>query len=83
MTETKPLPQFIRNRKRSTNLDKVIPFYYLPISSVDLVHNFRNNNLFIHSIFQLFVLGVLADFQISPLEGLPHAGQKKDQGNMS
>lgn len=58
-----------------------MPFHYLPVSSIDLIDNFRNDDLFIHSIFQFFVLGVLADFQIRPLERLPDAAQQKDERN--
>lgn len=61
--------------KLSTLLDKSNPCDYLPIGSIDLIDNFCNNDLFIHSIFELFVLGVLADLQVSPLERLPNTAK--------
>lgn len=67
----------------ATFLDTAIPCYYLPIGSVDLIHNFGNNDFLIHSIFKFFVLGVLADFQVSPLEWLSNTAQQKREGNMS
>lgn len=61
--------------KLSTLLDKSNPCDYLPIGSIDLIDNFCNNDLFIHSIFELFVLGVLANLQVSPLERLPNTAK--------
>lgn len=69
--------------KKSTLLDKAMPFCYLPVSSIDLVHNFSNNDLLIHSILKFFVLGVLADLQVSPLKRLPNTTEQKTQEKQS
>lgn len=60
-----------------------MPFCYLPVSSIDLVHNFSNNDLLIHSILKFFVLGVLADLQVSPLKRLPNTTEQKTQEKQS
>jgi len=78
MTEIKSSCQFTYKKYQPTLLDKATSFYYLPISSIDLIHNFSNNDLLIHSILQFFVLGVLADLQVSPLEWLPNTAKPRE-----
>lgn len=49
---------------------------YLAISSVDLVNHISQQDLLIHGIAELLVLGVLAYLQVVSLEGLAHTENK-------
>lgn len=52
--------------------------FYLPISTVNFVHNFSNNDLLFNGIFEFLVFWVLVDFQVSSLEWLPNTKGEKN-----
>lgn len=52
--------------------------FYLPISTVNFIHNFSDNDLLFNGVFEFLILWVLVDFQVSSLERLPNTkGEKK------